>query len=287
MFAVPLLALHPWLNWLISGDIRHNGYWLFNQGHGWITMGFGRGPFGDLHTPSVAAAKMFPIALRLGFYSTGSPVILLALATPLLGVARVPKPRLVVPLTLALAYFTGYFFYASTCIDTTGPVYYVALVPVIACALASGLVALRDTAPTQLTGFIPGAVVCILGVAAVTFWPPELLDFTRAADQAGMCRTVVAKEGLRRALVFVRRPTREITNWAQSPPFPHPDLRDPVLFARAASLAKDAQVVRDYARGTSRLHGIVHRGAIPGPAPLQPGSPDAGRAQSDHPRTRS
>ena len=248
LFALPLLALHPWLNYLVSGNIWHNGYWLFNRGHGWITMGFGQGPFNDLHTPSVAAAKMFPIALRLGFFSTGSPVILLALL-PWLGVARVPRRQVVVPVTLTLAYLAAYFFYASTCIDTTGPIYYVALLPVIACALACGLVALRDAASSELSRFVPGALVCVLGVALVTFWPSELLDLSRAADQAGMCQTVVAKEKIHRALVFVRAPTRQIPTWAQWPPFPHPDLQDPVLFARAASPDKDAQVVRDYARG--------------------------------------
>ena len=247
--ALALASLHPLLNRAVSGDALHSGYWMFNDGHGWKTFGFGAGPFGTPHTPAVAAAKTVVSAVRLAFWTTGTPLPWLALAVAAVG-ASPRRRQLAAPAVVAVVYALAYALYASAGVMTTGPLYYVPLLPVLIGWLALGAVVLHDRLRERagaLARLVPAALVAQTLVACGTFWPSEVAELGRQADDAGRCEQAVADRGIARALVFVLKgddPDQSAVAW---PPMASPDLDDAVLFARHESRAKDAAVVARFA----------------------------------------
>lgn len=251
VLTLPAIALHAAINKAVSGSYLRSGYWLFNEGHGWITMGFGPGPFDVVHTVAIAAAKTLTNLVRVAFYSTGTPFAPLALAIALL--IRLPRrARLLGPVAPVLVYVVAYFVYAGAPIVTSGPVYYVALVPVLNAWMALALVAAYDrfTVPSGfkrlVVAFVPAQALAGMAI----FWPPALREMNLQAESASQCETLVQESNLGRALVFVAPGLGAPRSWAGWPPLPSPGFDDQVLYPRQGdTVEEDAAVVRRFGEG--------------------------------------
>ena len=243
------LLLHLPINRAVSGSFWHNGYWMFNEGHGFRTLGFGLGPFGDPHTPAIAAAKSLSMVVRDTFYLAGGPWLL----APVALVAFDPRaPRRVwAAAPVVLVYLTGYFFYAACSIVTTGPVYYLPLVPVLAGWIAMAATHLhgRLASAPGLGRVVPSLLVAHVVAAAVVFWPSVARDVTRAADDAGRCEGLEALAEAGPALVFVQRDEPETQSSIGWPPLSSPLLDDKVLFAMSQGGARDREVFERFGKG--------------------------------------
>jgi hypothetical protein len=248
LVAAPLLALIPFLNRAQSGSFWHSGYWLFNEGKGWKTMGFGRGPFGQAHTVAMAATKTLAALVRVSFFVTGCPVGWLFACLPLLGISR-KGARAMAPLVVVAVYVASYFFYAASSITPTGPVYYVALAPLLIALIATYAVELFDwLRQTGKERLIP-AVLIGQGVAALLiFWPPELLQLARGADDSAKCDALAQVAGIDSGLVFVdigfKKPAM---SWTSRPPFALPPFDAPLLFAPSKGAVEDAKTASRFA----------------------------------------
>ena len=251
LLVLPFAALLPWLAYGVSGSPWRNGYAMFNQGHGWLTFGFGAGPFGNAHTPAIAGAKTLAALVRVAFYLTGAPLVPLLFAASL-ALGLEPRRRLASPAVAVALYGAVYFFYAGTSIHGTGPVYYAALAPVLCVWAAALAVALHDRwlAPRAATRrAVPAVVVATLAVSATVFVPPLLLELGRASDAASQCERLVESRGITRALVFVRPGTERGRAWTDWIPMPSPDFDDAVLYANSDSALRDAPVARRFGEG--------------------------------------
>ena len=247
--AAPFVLAHPFLNAAISGDWRHSGYWLYYRGHDWRGFGFGTGTGGFPHTPAMAAAKTLSNTLRMAFYAFGGPWLWALLpAAFALGAERAP---LRAGAAIAALYVAVYFFYASTPIAMTGPVYFEPLMPVVATMTALAAVAVHNRIAMS-TGFgaaVPAFAVAHLVAAALVFWPPALLELRREAVDAARCDNLAAGlDPIRPALVFVA-PAEARVSWTYWPPMPSPHLDDRVLFARSAGPDIDSRVAAQIGAG--------------------------------------
>jgi hypothetical protein len=249
LIAAPFLALHLIINRAQSGSYWHGGYWLFNEGHGWTTMGFGRGPFGTPHTIAIASAKTLSALVRVAFFATGCPIGLLAACLPLFGI-RGKGGRGMAPLVVVAIYVIAYFFYAGVSIDTTGPVYYVALAPLLLAAIATNMVdlhdALRDV--SRLRRLVPAMLIGQSVAAVIVLWPPELLQLARAADDSARCDALIEVAGVERGLVFVELGApKPAMSWTNRAPLALPPFDAPVLFAPSQGPAEDVKTVATFA----------------------------------------
>jgi hypothetical protein len=250
--AIVLLALvaQAFLNRAVSGSCAHSGYWLFNEGHGWTTMGFGKGPFGLPHTPSIATIKTLAVWIRLAFYTTGSPWALFLLVLPFPG-SRPGGRRGAAPGAIVLVYAGAYFLYASASILTTGPVYYDALMPVMAGWIALSAITWHERVRSQpwARRLVPSFLVAQAVAALIVFWPPELLEVANAASSASACERVAERRGVSRAMIFVGGGGKSLASWTSWPPQSLPTLDDPILFANSRGPAEDAGAAARYANG--------------------------------------
>ncbi len=252
LVSLPLLALHPIINRLAYGDWSTTGYALFNGGHGWKTMGFGLGPFGRPHTPAVAASKTFAVFVRMTFYTTGSPLGIALLTLPILGLRR--SMRSLAPGLVVATHAVLYFFYAGTPVDPTGPVYYVAMAPVLLGWLAVVAVELHDRLRSRegLGRVVPAFLVAQAIAGLLVFWPPQLGELLENVAQAKSCESAVAAAGIRRGLIFAQiapsptSPPRTRT-WAQRPPLPVPPFDEPLIYARPLGPKVDAKTAARFA----------------------------------------
>jgi hypothetical protein len=247
--AVPFLALHPFLNAAVSGDWRHSGYWLYYQGHDWISFGFGRGPGDFPQSGATAAAKTIANGVRMLFYACGGPLAFVPVGI----VACLPDVATPASRGLLRAggwivclYYAAYFFYASAPITVTGPVYFDALVPVLAGSVAVAALALHDaTADLALSRrrrIVPAFALAQTVAAFVFFWPGALGEVRREAKDAAACDDLARTlDPAQRALVFVA-PAETYASWTFWRPMPSPRLDDRVLFTRSGAAAADATV---------------------------------------------
>ena len=253
LIALPLLALHPLINHAVSGDWRHSGYWLVNEGHGFKTMGFGLGPFGDPHTPGIAASKTLTVMVRIGFYAMGGPLLFGLLLGLLLGAGK-DKKRLWAPAIPIGLYAVGYFLYAGSSVHTTGPVYYVASMPLLLGWIALLAVHVHDELRTALPHLRRAVPAIMLGqwvAALIVFWPTAWGELAHAGRDAGACVDLAHEHKLHNALVFVNPHggAAQAASWTFWPPLPSPTFDDDVLFPRHESSAKDLAVVARYGAG--------------------------------------
>ena len=253
LIALPLLALHPLVNHVVSGDWRHSGYWLINEGQGFKTMGFGRGPFGEPHTPEIAASKTLTVMMRIGFYAMGGP-LLFGMLLSLFLAASESKKRLWAPTIPIGLYAVGYFFYAGSSIQTTGPVYYLALMPLLLGWIALLAVCAHDelrTALPRLRRAVPAIIVSQWLAALIVFWPTAWGELALAGRDASACDDLARTHKIHNAIVFVSANGGALqgASWTVWPPLPSPTFDDDVLFPRHESTAKDLAVVARYGAG--------------------------------------
>lgn len=254
--AIALLAMVPQalMNQAVSGNYVHSGYWLFNEGHGWKTMGFGTGPFGLPHTPVLATVKTLAAWVRVGFYTSGSPILLLLLTLPFAGSGSGSgrdAHRGAAPAVIVLFYAVAYFLYASASILTTGPVYYDALMPVVTGWIALSAITWHERLRGEAWGrrLIPAFLAAQAAAALVVFWPAELREVASAAESASACQRLADRHGLPRAMIFVRAAGTFRASWTSWPPLAAPTLDDPILFAASQGPADDARAAARYANG--------------------------------------
>jgi hypothetical protein len=247
------LVVQAFLNRAVSGDYRHSGYWLFNEGHGFTTMGFGKGPFGYLHTPAMATIKTLTVWLRVAFYTTGAPYALLLVILPFpdpvgsMGTERRGRT----PAVIVLVYAVAYFLYPGASILTTGPIYYDAIMPVMAGWIALSALTWHERVRSRPwgRGLVPAFLLAQAVAALVVFWPPELMEIANARKSASACERLPEQHGISRALIFVRGGAEAPASWTYWPPLPLPNLDDPILFAASRGHAADAAAAARYANG--------------------------------------
>lgn len=255
LVSLPIVALLPISNHFAYGRWSTTGYALFNGNHGWVTMGFGRGPFDTPHTLRIAMAKTVTAFVRVAFYETGSPLGFCLLAAPFLA----PRRRgiaAIAPAVPALVVGIGYFFYAASSIDPTGPVYYLALTPLLLAWAAVTAVDLHDGAGEAFGASrpwarraLPAFLIAQAAAAIVVFWPAQVGHLLRNADQSADCETTLQQAGIERALVFTVTlpPERQLNSWHRAPPLTEPPFDAPVLWARPRGFAEDARAIARFA----------------------------------------
>ncbi len=248
LITLPFVALHPIFNRIVSGDWRHSGYWLYYQANqGLIMLGFGPGMGGFHNDVPIAIAKTLANAVRMAFYTAGSPFVFAPLAVyALVGTDR---GALRAAGWMAAVYYGAYLLYASAPIQTTGPVYFDALVPLLAAAAAVGATRLHDAvgAHAQLRRMVPALVVAQMVAAFAIFWPPALTELRTAANDSGACDDLVAAtlDPNERALVFVAAGNAH-RSWTYWKPMPSPTLDDRVLFANIDGPEADTALAQRY-----------------------------------------
>jgi hypothetical protein len=252
LIALPFLALHAAFNRAVSGDWRHSGYWLQDQVQRWTMLGFGTGAGGFPQDASTASSKTIANAVRMLFYTAGGPLAFAPVAIQALRGERSGILR-AAGATTAL-YFGAYFLYASASTQTTGPVYFDALVPVLAGTAAIATVRTHDLIADAepLRRAVPALVVAQIVGAFLLFFPPAALEVGRAADDSAHCDELASElDPTARALVFVAPARsdaeyRSLTDWQ---PMPSPTFDDRILFPRAAGPEKDSAVFAQFGAG--------------------------------------
>ncbi len=253
LVALPLLALHPLINHAVSGDWRHSGYWLVNEGHGFTTMGFGKGPFGFPHTPGIAASKTLTVMVRIGFYAMGGPLLFGLVLGLLLGTGE-GKKRLWAPAIPIGLYAAGYFLYAGSSVQTTGPVYYLALMPLLLGWIALLAVHAHDelrTALPRLRWAVPALILSQWVAALIVFWPTAWGELAHAGRDAGACDDLARAYKIHNAIVFVSSNPSSVpaASWTYWPPLPSPTFDDDVLFPRHESSRRILRLLRGMVPG--------------------------------------
>ncbi len=228
-------------------------------------MGFGTGPGGFPQDGSSASAKTIANGIRMAFYTGGGPLLFAPLAVAFAsGKAR---GLLRAGAWTAAVYYAAYFVYASASITTTGPVYFDALVPVLAACAAIATVEAHDAlrVDPRFGRLVPAFAAANVCAAAVFFWPPAVLEVGRAAKDASACDDLASTlDPARPALVFVA-PAERYASWTFWPPMPSPALDDRVLFARTHGSGPegDARIAARFGAGRSIY--LAHCVAAPEP----------------------
>ena len=263
--AVPFLVLMPLLNQATSGDWRHSGYWLYYQANSGIeTMGFGRGMGGFDNSLPNALSKTIANAVRMTFYTSGGPWVFAPMALAAIA-AKQGRGPLRAAGWMTLVYFGAYLVYTAAPIQTTGPIYFDALVPVLAAAAAVGAARVHDAIEDReaLRRAVPAFAVAHVVAALAIFWPTAANELRAAAKDSGACddvarRTLAPHE---RAIIFVTSGGTH-RSWTYWKPMPSPTLDDRILFSNIDGPAADTALVEHYGPGrsvyTSRCIGEPH-----------------------------
>lgn len=266
--SLPFIVALALANKAVTGSPFVTGYDLFNEKNGWKTMGFGEGPFGIERDVASAAAHGFTVWGLLASFVSGSPFSLLVLLAPVLG-GRSRRLRTIAAALLMCAVYTfAYFFYCGASLTQTGPVYFDALMPVIAGAIAVAAVDLHDAvaeAQPEWRRLVPSVLVAQTFAAVVVFWPSQIAELVRLRTSAASCEDLVASHGIKSALVFVRADRARPDSWVAHPPMARPQLDDDVLFVRQRPFRDDNErAAAAYARGRPiYLAACVHVSGAP------------------------
>ncbi len=262
--SAPFLLLHLALDTAITGDATHSGYSLWFAEH--HVMSFGFDSPDHVHVPAVAFAKTLATIARLLFYVAGgpfvfAPVVLLLVAEPSPGVFKACAWTL-------FAYMGAYFFYAAVPIYTTGPVYFDALIPVVAAWVALAAVRLHATLGPLTTGAhrrtVPALFAAQAVAAALVFWPTALGELGVAAADSDACEAVArAVDDGTPMLVFVDSGSKH-SSWTFWGPLPSPRLDDRVLFPAESGAAADSAVAARF--GSGRATYLAHCVDEPSPS---------------------
>jgi hypothetical protein len=236
----------------VTGSPFVSGYDLFNAGHGWKTMGFGEGPFGIERNVSDAAANELAVWGLLTFFVSGSPCVFPLLAHGTFADGSRRRRLVAAALLMCVVYTLAYFFYCGASLTQTGPVYFDALVPVIAGGVGVAAVDLHDAAKKTAAWrrLVPSVLVAQTIAGLIVFWPAQIAELLRLRASAASCEDLVANHHIGKALVFVRADRPRPDSWVAHPPMARPGLSDDVLFVRQRPFADDnARAAAAYARG--------------------------------------
>jgi hypothetical protein len=261
---VPFLAAHLLINKSISGDWRQSGYGLFYQGKGLIMMGFGPGVGGFSNDVPAALSKTIANGARMAFYTAGSPFAFAPLAAWAVGGQS--RGLLRAGGWMVFVYFGAYLLYASAPIQTTGPVYFDAIVPVLAGCAALGVAHVHDALGQRasLDRIVPALVVAQMVGAAAIFWPPALGELRREVKDSSACDDLASTlDPKAPAMVFVAGPGPSHRSWTYWKPMPSPTFDDRLLFANVDGVADDTALMAKY--GAGRAAYLAHCIAEPSP----------------------
>lgn len=251
--AIPFMVILALANRAVTGSPWTTGYALFNGGRGWKTMGFGIGPFGVEHTVSSAAASQLTVWALLTVFLSGSPCAFMLLAPAVLAGRSRRLAVIGAGVCVCALYTLAYFFYCGASITQTGPVYFDALVPVIAGTIAVAAVDLHDLAVAvgdRLRRAIPSVLVAQTLAGLVVFWPSQVVELVRLRNVAASCEDIVAKHRITKGLVFVRHGGKAVHSWVAHPPLPRPGLDDDVLFVKQhREKEMNVRIAEAHARG--------------------------------------
>lgn len=220
------------LNWQVNGHPLASGYHVY-----WLPLegvrnpfGFGRFPWGIVHTPAIALQNVWHNLLRLDVWLLGWPVSF-ALPAVTLWLGRGAARWWLLGSLVATVAVNYFFFWPG--IPDVGPVLYtetmVALLPLAGAAVTVGGHRWRRAASAMV---VAGLAVSVLAVHRVH--APVL---ARVAADARSAQEFVGERipSDERALVFAPlhlRPGRQ-GSWVAGRPNPWPDLRDRVLYVQS------------------------------------------------------
>ncbi|MBI5068462.1 MAG: glycosyltransferase family 39 protein [Deltaproteobacteria bacterium] len=224
------------VNLLQSGSPLRSGYQEIHRTSG--LLGGSRGATG---------LSVFGNLWRENFWLFGWPASLLALLA-----ARGGRGRWLLwsPVVAELIYRV---LVPKTVVSSTGPTYFLEMVPVLALLAADGLVRLWTMARRLGEGAARGVALGAVSAAAaawIFFWPVQVRALARGASARAQVWQQLPRQPGQRVLVFSDAlvPSRSGLTWAYYPPNPSPDLSDEVLFVRWPRTADAEARARDFAR---------------------------------------
>jgi len=225
--ALPVLAavgVFALVNAAQTGDALRTGY---HEAHG---ANFGVATFAS--KPGLFGSSLGAAVLRQSFWLTGFP-----LAVALLAFVG-PPGRLALPCTLVVAGYAYRLIAPKTVVASTGPIYVMEVVPLLALLLARGSAGLARR--LEQHGHAEGgrevaAMWLAAGVVTAAFFLPiQVANLSRSGQVWTAPYRLLEQAGAGRAVVFAETMVDHKQNqtWAYFPPNPKPDLSDEVLFLR-------------------------------------------------------
>ncbi len=246
----PFIALHPVINYLVSGRWWNSGLSLLASDDRWIK----NGPLlGFMQTPpswEMASAKTFSSAVRLAFHANGAPYLLLLLGAPVLGLLR-GSLRLMPLALMALFCFLVQSLTEGLSIGTPGPVDYAPTVVFLLVSLAVVAVRLhtrlKESRPSR-GRIIPALALAQALAALLVFWPSVLAELGRSSEEASRCPRLMHWRDVSRGLVFYAKPGKQPRQtWAFGAPMTSPRFDDPILYVPLQSNEENARVAQAFA----------------------------------------
>ncbi len=218
-----------WLQWRLWG----NPFWTNYQAYWWgycevklvSPFGFGPAPM-TFHTPLKGLLYTMQNLVRLDLFLLGVPGALALAGFGLATHRRNSEAWAVfagVPLSFAMLFF---YFWPS--LADTGPLLYHTAGALLLPFVAAGALRLLDAARRPAV-----AVLAVIAIAVVTFWPAHLGALHRTAHAATELQRLTTVRGIHHAIVFSRRhpwPPGGAQSAVNTLPVSRPDLSDDVLF---------------------------------------------------------
>jgi hypothetical protein len=231
---LPGILMYFWINWHITGDPMMTTVTMSHPATLRI-FGFENTPIP--HTPLLAFGKSGTNLIRMLLWTTGS----LFGAFTLMGLVGGLRRRTLDLLLLVPVFtcFFCYYFYFTSPVSDTGPLYYLDLVPLLALISGRTITAFVERLPPATDPTTPDRRLAIVGagfvasylVALATFWPMQGIAGRSVTNNNLLPYRAVEKAGIHNAIVFFNRNPNN-KSWKLTPIPPKPDLSDDVIYAR-------------------------------------------------------
>jgi hypothetical protein len=130
---------------------------------------------------------------------------------------------------------------AKTGLSPTGPIYVYEAVPIAVLLTSAGLERIKSLIRPELQEkaqrLIVAGVIAMVTTNFLLFWPIQLKCLRQSADTWNFPYKAVRDITTEPALVFARDMSSAGSGhtWAVRPPVPHPDLNEPIIFAKVPS----------------------------------------------------
>ncbi|MFI5301966.1 MAG: hypothetical protein ACHREM_28075, partial [Polyangiales bacterium] len=245
------LAIHRRL----FGRALATGLDAFHAQEGTHTFGLRAGTHHGVHDASTAAFKAFTSLTHLSMYATGCAWVFVIVLPGLTGVfsdsARV-RSKWTGPIVVVLTYVVGYCAWAGIQQTVTGPINYLALVPLLVAWVSAAAVDLHDRlAPWPSSrDWMPGLVFASALASLAFFWPSNIVETVRVGEASEFCERTARRHHIDEGVVFVDLPAG---NWAQTwiatPPTPTPFFDDRLLYVWSRGYDRDAELAARIAHG--------------------------------------